>query len=237
MTIKPDHIINAVLNATAHHPKGKQPCDQLQSFRYISLPNATEVGMDNFGASEKDIKRGLAWFRNYRQAQDNRQYPAVFLSEIERRGNGLFGDRPNVSVVFELSVMDVMQSDCPGGCKGCAGRSEIQVEQNAQDLLSYLMGYIGALQSGTIQINGKPVTGLFHRAVFFQSGIEASNDWGAIFRQQQGNVISTIPSVYFAQQNLYGASVRFTVDLGSCKNFTLPDVSGGVHVFNDAECC
>lgn len=230
-------LAQAIINACYHHPQGEQPCEQIQAFRLLAMPNATEVSLPSFGATDANLKDGSAWFRSGKSTKQNLSaFPAVFLTELERTGAGVFGKQSKVTTTYELSVMDAVTSDCPGGCKGCAARGEIAVESGCADILAYLMAYLGNCVLADVKQGDIHGEYLLHQLSISPVTDTVIEEWGYIFQQMTANRQVNIPSVWYSAMNLYGVSVQFSTTSNLCQSVKSPDMSGGILLFQEG-CC
>jgi hypothetical protein len=247
MNINTDAVCALLINAIRQYPSdGLSECKTPNAFRLIQRNERAELITDNFGALSDSIGTPYFYSRTYEASgmglgktglsQDFREYPAVILTETSIQGIKPFRGGGRVDVGFQLSVIDrYLSEDCTGDCGECAGRTIIQIEQDTEKILRYLLAYMGQSQWNRIRIGNRDVDGLFH-----QKQIENSVVYGGDI-QEFGSILQSLQqTVEFgryidATNRLHGTLANVTLPLYLCE---LPSPNIGLEpmVFENSNC-
>lgn len=225
--------------ARSSPPVENAPCLQLQAFRALAFEDATEITAPNFGATVCDRERPYYWSRawaasGYDETQIQAEFPV--LAAFERTGVRKNAFNPQHTTVSEIEIAVIDRYDTEGcesgNCKGCAGRTRMEIFRDTRYLLSYVLNYIGGAVFADIDNIGK---GLFHQATLEQ--LFATNeiglfsvisDFGATMAG--ANLETRLFNVEFAAARYWGTGVVINAKTFDCQPLApvvmLPDTSG-----------
>ncbi len=232
--------------ARSSPPVENAPCLQIQAFRALAFEDATEITAPNFGASVCDRERPYYWSRlwaasGYDESQIQAEFPV--LAAFERTGVRKNAFNPQNSTLSEIEIAVIDRYDTEGcesgNCKGCAGRTRMEIFRDTRYLLSYVLQYIGGAVYADIDGIGK---GLFHGATL--ETLSTSNeiaafsiisDFGAMIAGS--NLETRLFNVEFVSARYWGTGVIVNVKTLDCQPLApvamLPDTSGIV----SKSCC
>ena len=232
--------------ARSSPPVENTPCLQIQAFRALAFEDATEITSPNFGATVCDKERPYYWSRLWAESgYDETQIQAEFpvLAAFERTGvrTNAFNPRNSTLSEIEIAVLDRYDTEgCDSGnCKGCAGRTRMEIFRDTRYLLSYVLSYIGGSIYADIDGIGK---GIFHQATLEQLALTNQippfsqiSDFGAMMAG--ANLETRLYNVEFSAARYWGTGVIINTKTLDCQPLApiamLPDTSGIV----SKSCC
>lgn len=225
--------------ARSSPPVENAPCLQIQAFRALAFEDATEITSPNFGATVCDRERPYYWSRlwaasGYDETQIQAEFPVLAAFERTAVRKDAFNPRNSTVSEIEVAVIDRYDTEgCESGnCKGCAGRTRMEIFRDTRYLLSYVLGYVGGAVFADIEGIGK---GLFHQATLetlYMSGqippFNVLADFGAMMAG--ANLETRMFNVEFSAARYWGTAVIMNTKTLDCQPLApvamLPDTSG-----------
>ena len=235
-----DHFYSLLRDAARSSPPVENaPCLQLQAFRALAFEDATEITAPNFGATVCDRERPYYWSRSwaasgYDESQIQAEFPVLAAFERTAVRKNAFNPQNSTLSEIEIAVIDRYDTEgCEGGnCKGCAGRTRMEIFRDTRILLSYVLQYIGGSVLADIDGIGR---GLFHAQTLENLALTNQitayapvSDFGAMMAG--ANLETRMFNVEFTAAKLWGTGAVVSTKTLDCIPLLpvamLPDTSG-----------
>ncbi|MCB0544472.1 MAG: hypothetical protein KDC70_13185 [Saprospiraceae bacterium] len=197
----------------------------INGFRVMALSGAEEMTSPNFGTTICDKEKPYYWGREWAKSGYNTQkmvgeFPALSAFRMDAEASHAFTGRTGTVSRIELAVVDMYQKgECESGkCKGCGGRTILEIFRDTETLLSYVFRFLG----GTVHaVMDDGQEGLFNASVLDSlvsdaviSGYEPMAQYGDMLIGK--NSVVSISNVEFPAAGLYGSAAIIKTPTLSC---------------------